>query len=70
MGLLDNTTIEWKVDFINDFNDFSRPFYPVQNFSTHTSGEKAIALKDDVLIRELAYSYVGKNNYISDTFKD
>jgi len=27
-------------------------------------------LKDEVLLRELAYSYVGKNNYISDMFKD
>jgi len=26
LGSKDNSIIEWKVDFINDYNDFSKPF--------------------------------------------
>lgn len=26
VGALDNTVIEWRVEFINDYNDFSKPF--------------------------------------------
>ena len=26
IGLKDNTVIEWKVDFINDFDNFAKPF--------------------------------------------
>jgi len=26
LGLSDNTIIEWSIDFLNDFNDFSKPF--------------------------------------------
>jgi WD40 repeat protein len=29
VGEKDNTVIEWKVDFINDFNNFSKPFQTV-----------------------------------------
>ena len=27
-------------------------------------------MKDDILIRELAYCFAGKNNFISDNFRD
>ncbi|EGR29518.1 PH domain protein [Ichthyophthirius multifiliis] len=72
LGSQDNTIIEWQVDFINDYNDFSKPFQEEKNFlpSSQLTENKVAQIKDDVLIRELAYSYIGKNNYISDAFRD
>lgn len=32
LGSQDNTIIEWQVDFINDYNDFSKPFQEEKNF--------------------------------------
>ena len=32
--------------------------------------DKAVPLKDDVLLRELAYSFIGKNSFLAYTFKD
>jgi hypothetical protein len=40
------------------------------NANNNQISEQVTSIKDDVLIRELSYSYVSKNNYISDTFKD
>ncbi|KAL4455920.1 hypothetical protein ABPG73_008674 [Tetrahymena malaccensis] len=72
LGSKDNSIIEWKVDFINDYNDFSKPFKEDNNsaLSNLEIVSKVAQLKDDILVRELSYSYIGKNNFISDTFRD
>lgn len=59
LGSKDNSIIEWKVDFINDYNDFSKPFKEENNsaLSNLEIVSKVAQLKDDILVRELSYSY-------------
>ena len=70
-GLHDNTIIEWKVDFINDFNDFSMPFFSLSmNQLLNANQDKQFQLKDEALIRELDYCQANKATYISDSLRD
>ncbi|KRX11109.1 WD40-repeat-containing domain [Pseudocohnilembus persalinus] len=48
LGQKDQTIIEWQVDFINDFNDFSKPFPSSQNMMlAQQSLEKQVIIKQE-----------------------
>jgi hypothetical protein len=76
MGLNDQTLIEWKIDFINNINDFSKPFNKLVedknlNPIIQNQVEPNKQLLDDTLWREQQYchyTYTSMNTL--DKFRD
>ncbi|CAD8183513.1 unnamed protein product [Paramecium pentaurelia] len=78
VGTNDNTLIEWKIDFINDLADFSKPFQQddklqinkpgLNNFSMASNKQDFNQTIDEIFKREKDYCFFLNN--ISDKFRD